>query len=331
MVEETSMNNNENDENDNILVVNDPDQYPHVLLRGSLANLSALRQGDTTINSTFFAERYQIENNDGSGDDDEFNNSPVLLLESSISASLTVMSSSSSDAATTTTTDGEVYMTKSQLLFVATNDQLEEDWAIGASTIVLHAMTGDDSEENEVEEETQSAPAGVYLQLNNPDNENHGILFGNNGDDDDDNRCNDGLLEITITPVDKNDCQKLFDCLCKLVSLHPIMDDDGDDHKWQGGGGGGFGGFGESNDDDDDLVWAPAAGSSNFGMGNDNEHDDDEDGGGGGGATEEERAAMLERLDNLLVVRPEYETQDDGRFDDADDTDDNHEMEHTEQ
>jgi hypothetical protein len=33
----------------------------------------------------------------------------------------------------------------------------------------------------------------------------------------------------------------------------------------------------------------------------------------------------------LLVVRPEYETQDDGRFDDADDTDDNHEMEHTEQ
>ena len=109
------------------------------------------------------------------------------------------------------------------------------------------------------------------------------------GDSDDD------TSEVTITPLDPETSETIFSGLCKLVANHPL-EDDGDEQ------GGEFEGFG------DDLIWAPAAGF--------------QDGEDGDGATQEERDAMLERLDNMLVVAPEYQIQE-GQFDDAEEEEPN--------
>jgi hypothetical protein len=166
-----------------------------------------------------------------------------------------------------TDTPGQVFVTKSQVLIVSTSSS-EHDLVIGACQIQLHAL----------QDEPQLS---VYLQL---------------GDGDDGN-----VLEVTIAPAQETDGQVLFDALCKLVSLHPIPQDDGDDNT------------DDDNDDafgGEDFMWAPASGTA-FG-------DDDEE--GGGGATEQQRAAMLGRLDNLLVVNPQFQVQE-GQFEDAEDYD----------
>jgi hypothetical protein len=92
-------------------------------------------------------------------------------------------------------------------------------------------------------------------------------------------------MELTLVPSDKSDCQTLFETLSTLVSLHPVALDDDDD------------------DDEGGMMVAPPV---------------DE------GATEEERQAMLQRLDNLLEVPPQYEVQEpqEGQFDDAEEGDD---------
>ena len=86
------------------------------------------------------------------------------------------------------------------------------------------------------------------------------------------------------------DHERVFEAVTKLVQLHPIHGEDGD------------------NDDDDEMVCAP-----------DVENDE---------ATEEERQAMLDHLDTLLVVPPHLQVSDDdgdegngseGQYDDADD------------
>ena len=208
---------------------------------------------------------------------------------------------------------GHIFISSSQLLFVAasvpaskgsTSSSIDNgDIAIGATCITLHAMM-DDPE-----------PA-VYLQLSDGD------------DEDDEDEGGVGPLELTITPTEDDradNCQKLFDRICQLVSQWPVNVDDDDDNGgnniFGSGIGAGFGalgiGFdgeggwmtahglvdGDGNDDggNDDLVWA--------------EPDNDEDADADDGATQEERDAMLERLDNLLVVPQEMEIE--GQFDDA--------------
>jgi hypothetical protein len=152
---------------------------------------------------------------------------------------------------------GQVFVTKSQVLIVSTSSS-EHDLVIGACNIQLHAL----------QDEPQLS---VYLQL---------------GDD-------DNVLEVTIAPAQEKDGQVIFDALCKLVSLHPIPQDEDDNDD--------FGG--------EDFIWAPASGAA-FG-------DDVEE----GGATEQQRTAMLGRLDNLLVVNPQFQVQE-GQFEDAEDYDD---------
>lgn len=98
-------------------------------------------------------------------------------------------------------------------------------------------------------------------------------------------------MELTVTPVKTDDTssttsQQMFEALSRLVSMHPIPLDDDDD------------------DDDgmmEDAIAAPPSVE-------------------GGAATEEDRDVMLERLDQMLVVPPEYEEHEttSGQFDDAD-------------
>jgi hypothetical protein len=184
-----------------------------------------------------------------------------LLTASGIPCKTTCTDSDDDDDAFTDIA-GQVFVTKSQVLIVSTSSS-EHDLVIGACNIQLHAL----------QDEPQLS---VYLQL---------------GDD-------SNVLEVTIALAQEKDGQVLFDALCKLVSLHPIPQDDEDD----------------DNDDDDafggeDLMWAPSSGTA-F-----------EDGDAEGGATEKQRAAMLGRLDNLLVVNPQLQVQE-GQFEDAEDDDD---------
>jgi len=106
-------------------------------------------------------------------------------------------------------------------------------------------------------------------------------------------------LDLTLTFDSQDKSQALYDALSQLVSLHPI---DPNEHEQ-----------GQFDDGDDDMfVWAPQEESSS------------------GEASEEERNAMLERLDNLLIVPPELQVQEtvddeqqEGQFDDAEDDNDN--------
>lgn len=107
-------------------------------------------------------------------------------------------------------------------------------------------------------------------------------------------------MELTVSPVastteHSNDdstaqCQALFEALSKLVSMHPIPLDDNDGDE---------GGF-----MDDAIIASPTINN--------------------GEASEEERAEMLQRLDDMLVVPPEYQVHKEqeepaeGQFDDAD-------------
>ncbi|KAL3911405.1 MAG: hypothetical protein SGILL_007296 [Bacillariaceae sp.] len=266
-------------DDDGPIVVQNADQFPYVIMRGNIANLSALRQADSDLRWMFFRERHVAQNEDDAEDGD----SQILLLEPSMKATIRMGGA----AATTDGISGEVFVTRSQVLFVANDqDQSEHDVAIGASCIILHAMM----------EEPQMA---VYLQLNEDDNSQRAaaFAFGDSEDGENDESVdNTSPLDATIEPVDQNDCQRLFKSLCKLVALHPMEDDEDEGNDF---GGGMFGG-------NDDLIWAPAGASMVSG-----------DEGDGDRATESERDGMLERLDNLLVVRPEFEIQD-GQFDDAD-------------
>ena len=162
---------NENENNNNeshiLIVQQDPERYPHIVLKGTAANLSALRGTDAQTRATFFDERNCPSSS-----------SPPLLMESSVLVSVTTTTTTTTATATATaataTADdehdeesntvsnhhqqvvrGELFVTNTQVLFVATErDQLECDLAIGAACVVLHAMT-DDPE------------LAVYLQLSN--------------------------------------------------------------------------------------------------------------------------------------------------------------------
>ena len=236
------------------------------------------------------------------------------------------------------------------------------DLRVDAFSIDLHALTGVDNINNTQEEEGDNddgdeeeresggaPPSAVYIQMSSEDHHEDG---------DDENGNDSSLFELTVQPTasqqgdDDNNTEnggqtdkaverisrQLFEAISKMISLNPIDPNDQDEPPENDGGalfgeGGGpwITGEGFSNDgmmgsgmtpaqlmewethnndddDDDDLVFAAAASDAP--------------------PTEDERNAMLERLDNLLIVPPEFEVHDDdgdastGQFDDADEDDD---------
>lgn len=221
-------------DSENVVTVNE-DQYPHVILRGEVANLAALKTVDSQ--SSFLKQRGE----------------PVLVA-SPIACRLSLPTSDENNEQLKTV-EGEVFVSSCQVLFAAKSS--DDDLAIGATCILMHALA-------------EEPDLSVYLQLQ---------------------EYSEDTLEVTITPIDSDSCQALFDALCKLVSFHPIVDD-ADDESDQC--------FGQ-----DDLIWTPEAQA--FG--------DDEDGAEGDVAAEE-RQAMLDHLDSILVVKPEFDIKE-GQFDDA--------------
>jgi hypothetical protein len=342
-----------------------PDLFPHVILRGDVAGLSALRtiqigkgekeeQADDSSSSllqTFFDERggqpllaspmkvsicwnasddeadKGVESGDGRGGDIADTSQYADAEEGEASDSI---NQGPDETATTTNglkdkqifIPGNLFISSSQILFVAerqdsghkansdyssspsSSSSGDNDLAIGATCITLHAMMD------------EPEPA-MYLQLSD----------GGDDRDDGNNTDHDGPLELTITPTERKDinCQILFDHICRLVSQWPVdVDDDGDNFgvgrncQFSGSelgeenvGNGGWmtaDGIVEDLEGDDDgrdhLIWAHSPNADDV----EKENDD-------GGATEEERAAMLDRLDNLLVVPRDMEIE--GQFDDA--------------
>ncbi len=213
------------------------------------------------------------------------------------------------------------------------------DFIMDAGCISLHALTTDPinavycqlSEEmdmktdeststnnqplhtNPQQQQPQPQPSEIYMEPIHV-NEN------GNGDGDD----------------SKNACQDLFRALSKLMNMNP----DPYDSNIDGGGGGGlaamlglmasaYGGGMDMDGDGMGMGMGMGMGDNVYNESNgEGEHDDDDmicriNGGNGIEATPQQRAAMLERLDNLLVVPPEYEIGGtEGQFDDADENED---------
>lgn len=242
---------------------------------------------------------------------------------------------------------GDLVVTSIRVLFIASTNSNSDDCndiAIDGRCIALHALDSESLDEGQ----TDSLPH-VYCQLSDPACESNdvgdstAIGFGASANIMDENASeleeaeeieedmsdDNGVVELYFKPIicehvrDKEQhaevCQKLFDALTKLASLNPMDDSDC-------GGGlfnmlslmagmeeGNFGGNDES-DDDEMVIRFGGSGSNNL----------VEDDGESAGAPENERQAMLDRLDNMLIVPPEYEipSEDEGQFDDAEDDED---------
>eukprot|EP00804_Cyclotella_cryptica_P007634 CCRYP_015222-RA/>CCRYP_015222-RA protein AED:0.39 eAED:0.39 QI:0/-1/0/1/-1/1/1/0/262 len=254
---------------------------------------------------------------------------------------------------------GDLVVTSLRILFIASVDnngtsESCNDATIDARCIALHAVDSSSDEQ-----ECDALPH-VYCQLSDPAGSEGddvgcssalGMVASANIMDENDHECtnnddsmrknteddsseDNGVIEVYFKPVfcehifDKDQqseaCQLLFNALTKLASLNPA--DESDDGYNGGGGlfnmfslmagmgqysnGGVIDGFDAA--ENDDLVFR-LGGSNNF-----VENDDASE-----GAPEEERQAMLRRLDDVLIVPPEYEipTSEDGQFDDAEDYD----------
>ena len=236
---------------------------------------------------------------------------------------------------------GDLLVTSIRVLFIAsdsTNNNNDHDIAIDGRCIALHAI---DTEA--LDGEMSHQLPHVYCQLSDPGCESKDVgcsmAFGMgessnimdeniiNADDSEENEDtleDNSVIEIYFNPIIGNHCedeeehvticQRLFSALTRLASLNPM--DESNDY---GGGGGLFNmlsmmaGMENEVDDEsgnDDMV-IRLGGSNNKVV----EDDESE------GAPENERQALLNRLDNMLVVPPEYEilSEDEGQFDDAED------------
>jgi len=208
----------------------------------------------------------------------------------SASVSLTLPSSSFSNV------KGQVFVTTKRAFFVAHDKQdASSDFSMNAFCISLHAL---------MSEPTHS----IYCQLNDE-------VGGS------DNEEGPTSKEVIIEPScaegeNQSSCQKIFDSLSKLISLNPMEDDD--DGDFGSGGGGGFAAmlgmmadaYGGGDENDDMICRIDPAQKDTTAANTDADE---------GGASAAARRKMLEKLDNVLVVPPEYDL--DGQFDDAEELD----------
>jgi hypothetical protein len=199
----------------------------------------------------------------------------------------------------------QIFVTSRRLLAVASTVQEGDtkDIMVNAQGISLHALTSEP-------ERT------IYCQLC----ENIHIN-GNDGDDDDDDDDSYVTKELIIEPNTNDNeqvtdfCEPLFQALSKLISLNPVHDGDDDDDDLNYGGGSFRDmlglmaqAYGRANDDDpDDDMICRIDPKDIMTYEYDGEEND---------ATDNRRRAILEHLDNVLVVPEEYEVVD-GQFDDA--------------
>jgi Regulator of volume decrease after cellular swelling len=208
---------------------------------------------------------------------------------------------------------GSAVITSQQLLFW--QDAVEEplhDLRVDAVCIDLHALTQSSSMTSNVDDdESDSPPTAIYIQMSN------------GGDDSERPDGTTDLFELTLRPDSEDDptslndtLQRLFQAIATLISLNPVDPNELD----------------EPTGAESFMLDGPIISADHF-ADNDDNHEDDlwiapSYVYSGREATPEERDAMLERLDNLLIVPEELESNEElygngnGQFDDADsDTD----------
>ena len=245
------------------------------------------------------------------------------------------------DDGTDASAKGHLFVTTRRILFLSASSSAgggDNDTAsIDAGCVVLHALS-----------ECEERGWHVYCQLDD------GSGGGGSGGDDSNGIPDEAYFYPSSEGAEgqeKDACQRMFDAFSALASLNPIYGD-GDDNVGGGGGGGGFfsmvagiggmmmgggddeGGMmmmgGGDDADNDEIVCRLGEGinlNGGFGPTTDAAGEGDN---GDGGATEEERAAMLERLDGMLMVPAEYEiasgeeneNEKGGQFDDAEESGD---------
>jgi len=207
------------------------------------------------------------------------------------------------------------------------------DLKVDALCIDLHALTGLDQENNDDGMENDTPPSAIYIQIST-DSSNEADDYGDEGDA--------SLFELTLQPMPMESatnreeeteriCRQLFDAISKMISLNPINPNSEDDPEQDDDGGEPFGGASGSWITGDDLD--PAVSAMMMMMTTRNAQDSNNDdmifaaASNPPPASEEERDAMLERLDNLLIVPPEFsihgdnDGERDGQFEDADEDD----------
>ena len=209
-----------------------------------------------------------------------------------------------------------------------------DDFKINAFSINLHALVGsnapvsvdrlDDDDDYNVDDESDGATdaaTAVYIQISSS---------GNGASDGADDDGSEQLFELTLKPNGttvqdevQQVCQQLFDDISRMIALNPI--DPNTDETDDGGAAAGdcSGGWITSEDDMDPASLMTMMGFHGI-------EDTSEELICASSIDDVPRNTMLERLDNLLIVPPEYEilssNGDDndsaGQFDDADEDDD---------
>ena len=255
-----------------------PDEWPHVVLRGASADLAALHHEGTY--STFFTgprELLLMQHHSEQQEADGLHSLPGIRCR---------VKWRYGDQEVDEESEGNLFITVAQVLFCSSSSN--------ATTTTLE----EDKEDVSFDWAIGATCILLHAMADEPELSIYLQVASSSSDDNE-------SLEVTIMPLDPNDGQAVFDGLCKLVAKHPLQldDDDGDGPGF--GGGPGF--------ELDDMIWAPSAGMRSMDLSGANFYDEDED----DAAPESERAAMLNRLDNMLVVNPEFEVRA-GQFDDAD-------------
>ncbi len=300
---------------ENLLPYLRPDDGKAHLFHGSCAALQPLR--------SFQSQHLKVQTLPEQEQQDDNNNDEAIekLLYHLNSAFITVTLPAVSNAVATKI-QAQVLITTKRMLLVAHNEaQAQFDISMNAYSISLHAL---------MSEPTRS----LYCQLSD-DVELHGDDNANAADANDE--ADSEMIfskEITIEPNDEKNsqvvCQELFDVLSKLMNLNPMEDED---EMGSGGGGGGLAAMlglmagayeddesddeGGNSDNDNDMIvridpsqfiTADTIRMNEEGIAGNNTLSSP-------AATD--RQKMLERLDNVLIVPPEYEVEE-GQFDDAD-------------
>ncbi len=273
-----------------------PDDDGGRFLRGKEANLDSIRSYHTESRENYFDSKSNKDNNSNATkieDSDQEKEEKVLCYFKSVS--MTIQNAPVEYEGII----GQLIVSTKRVFFIACSEKdIEKDFVVDAQCISLHAMMSEPDH-------------SVYCQL---------------ADDNEDDEEYTGPSEIFFYPqissneaqekiTDKEDSKRnlsqlLFDSFTELINLNPVFDENEND----GGAAGGLMAMlgmlsGNSQyDEDDDMICRVDPSNIIMGTGEENQNDND--------PSSNERTQMLERLDNLLVVPPEYEI--DGQFDDAD-------------
>jgi hypothetical protein len=206
----------------------------------------------------------------------------------------------------------QIFVTSRRLLAVASSEQEgDKDIMLNAQGISLHALTSEP-------QRTIYCQLCEHIHVGSSDDDG---TRNTNDMDEEEEEEEEGdsyvTKELTIVPLTRNNeqdsdlCSSLFQALSKLIALNPVDDDD------QNFGGGSFGdmlglmaqayGQVDDNDQDDEMICRiNPKDISTYTIVDEEESN----------VHGNRRRAILEHLDNVLVVPEEYEVVD-GQFDDA--------------